>query len=328
MLRYLFGFVLITISSMIFEKYKRKQSKYNINHTYDLVSRYFMTDIPSDTKNIVWIHMDNEINSRKWLHWGSRNTTNLNQPFLNITLKSIIEQSKGHFHVCIIDDNSFEKLLPDFTIRFDSIPNHSRNCIRNIAMLKVLQKYGGIVVPLSYVAIKPLSNLFTNGLKNNDVFVCKTVHTEINAMNENDHESILFMGAKKNAFVLSEMIDQLEKLYSTDFTDEKTILNKTITILHFLAKQDKINTIDATYIGCKDRNAKNITIDMLFSDHPISFDTSLQGILLPQNEILKRSKYNWFSVLPLHDIFYVQNNIGRILTNSMAEKMNDVYMLN
>lgn len=318
MLRYIFGFVLITIFSMIYEKYKRKQDIYNINHTYDLVSKYLMTDIPSDTKDIVWIHVDNEINSRKWLHWGSRNTTNINQPFLNITLKSIVEQAKGNFHICIINDNSFEKLLPDFTINFNAIPNNSRRFIRNIAMLKVLQKYGGMCVPISYIAMKPLSILYTNGLKTNDVFVCKSLNKEINALNEYVYENIKFMGAKKNAVVLSEIINELENLYSTDFTDEKTVLNKTINILHYMKVQHKIDTIDASMIGCKDINEDNVTVETLFSDNPIHFDTSLHGILLPENEILERSKYNWFSVLPVKDIIYVQNNIGRLLTNSIT----------
>ena len=76
--------------------------------------------LPHDTfkkdgnnKPKLWIHMDYHINSRKWKNFMSRNSTDLNQPYLYLTIQSIINHNSNDFHICLIDDDAFEKILPN-----------------------------------------------------------------------------------------------------------------------------------------------------------------------------------------------------------------------
>lgn len=314
MMKYIFGFVFITVSSILYDKYKQKQEKKQIEKTYDLVSKYLIDDIPNDSQNIIWVHVDQEINSRKWLHWGSRNTTNINQPFLNLTLKSIIQQANGEFKVCIIDDNSFQKIIPGFTFDLSSIPEHARNPIRSLAMLKLLHMYGGFVVPISYLALRPLSTIFHS--QKLDMFICCTPNHTLNCMNEQVDLDISFMGAKKNAKVISDIIEDLEILYSNDFTDEKNILNKVTHILKHYARKQMLSVVDPKTIGCMDTENNIVSIDMLFSEQPIQLSNELNGILIPYKNILKRNKYNWFSVMPNEEVLLMNNNLGRYFSKT------------
>lgn len=315
MIKYVFGFVFITVSSILYDKYKQKQERLQIEKTYDLVSKYLIDDIPSDSQNIIWVHIDQEINARKWLHWGSRNTNHLNQPFLNLTLKSIIHQANGEFKVCIIDDNSFKKLIPGFTFDLSNIPEHAKKPIRILATLKLLHMYGGFVVPVSYLALKPLSNIFNS--QKADMFVCCSQKETINCMNEQVDFDLSFMGAKKNAKIISDIMEDLEILFSNDFTDEKNILNKAISVLKHYARRHLIGVINATSIGCMDNENNVVSVDMLFSEKVIPFSNDLNGILIPYKNILKRNKYNWFSVIPKEEVLLLKNNLGRYFSKSV-----------
>ena len=122
MIKYFLGFVLITMISMLYDRYTQKQEKYIQNHGYDIVSKYLLQEIPSDERDIIWIHIDESINARKWLHWGSRNTSSVNQPYIHLTLQSIIEKANGNFKVCLVNDESFPKLLPNFSVELKAVP--------------------------------------------------------------------------------------------------------------------------------------------------------------------------------------------------------------
>ena len=76
---------------------------------YNLIQDYLLNESPLYGYNRpkLWIHSKYEINARKWKDFYSRNTTDLNQPYLYLTIKSIINHCGDDFNVCLIDDESF-----------------------------------------------------------------------------------------------------------------------------------------------------------------------------------------------------------------------------
>ena len=56
-------------------------------------------------KPIIWVHIPYDINARKWESFFSRNTENLNQDYLYLTLRTIIEKNSNDFHICLINEN-------------------------------------------------------------------------------------------------------------------------------------------------------------------------------------------------------------------------------
>ena len=80
---------------------------------YSAIQKYLLTDsnLGDGKKPIIWIPINYEYNARNWLSFGSRSSFELNQPYLYLTVKSIISENEDSFHICMIDDDSFAKLL-------------------------------------------------------------------------------------------------------------------------------------------------------------------------------------------------------------------------
>ena len=80
---YLFAFSLILTASYVGNKFK--QNFVNNNDEYELIKKYLLNDSPlyGFNKPKIWIHSKYDINARKWKDFQSRNTTNLNQPYLH-----------------------------------------------------------------------------------------------------------------------------------------------------------------------------------------------------------------------------------------------------
>ena len=78
---------------------------------YDKVKKYFLnnTSLAKSKLPILWIHVPYEHNSRNWENFGSRKSEELNQPYLFLTIKSIINKCGKDFNICMLDDSAFLK---------------------------------------------------------------------------------------------------------------------------------------------------------------------------------------------------------------------------
>ena len=114
---YLFAFGIIAIAG--FMGMHSKQAFSSSNDEYALIQKYLLNESPlyGFNKPKLWIHSTYEVNSRHWKSFQSRNTTDLNQPYIYLTIQSIIQHCSDDFYICIIDNNSFNKLLPN--LKFD-----------------------------------------------------------------------------------------------------------------------------------------------------------------------------------------------------------------
>ena len=83
--------------------------KFQNKDEYDLIKQYLLNESPlyGFNRPKLWIHSKYEVNARKWKDFYSRNTTDLNQPYIHLTIKTIINHCGNDFNVCLIDDESF-----------------------------------------------------------------------------------------------------------------------------------------------------------------------------------------------------------------------------
>ena len=119
------------------------------------------------------------------------------------------------------------------------------------------------------------------------------------------------MGCQKNSEIIKELIIYLEGLISSDFTDESTFLGCINRKCYEFVYQNKIQMIDGKYIGIKDINCNSIIIDNLLQNSYIEFDNNLQGILIPDKDILKRFKYQWFARLSPEQVCDSNTQLGK-----------------
>ena len=97
--QYIYPLIITIVLSLVYNKYKSSEHDDDHMKNYNLVKKYLLNDssLAQSKKPIIWIHMVYDTNARWWPSFGSRNTDNLNQPYLYLTLKSIIDKCGDDF---------------------------------------------------------------------------------------------------------------------------------------------------------------------------------------------------------------------------------------
>ena len=321
MLQYLFYFIVITVLGILYDKYKTKQSLNENKANYDLIRKYLLNDNAlSGSKPIIWIHIDHEINSRNWLSFGSRNSTQLNQPYLYITIQSIINHSGNDFNVCLIDDNSFSKLLPGWSVDLEHLADPVKSHTRNLALTKILYHYGGMLVPSSYLALQPLKHLYDEGMNESEIFAVKCNPTSNVATYVDTFPSHMFMGCSKQNPIMKEIMLYIERLDSRDYTNEQDFLGQINRMYFKMISEGNMNSICGGKIGTLTRERKPIYIEELMGSSHIDFCEHMCGILVPQKQLLQRVKYGWFVRSSPEQIYSSNTILGKymLLSNNIG----------
>lgn len=316
---YLFLFVILALAGYLFDKLKLKEEKYKQLDDYDFVKKYLLSDDAlNGNKPIIWIHLDFEINSRNWISFGSRNSRYLNQPYKMITMQSIINKSNGDFNVCIIDDDSFGKLLSNWTIDLHKIAEPLRGYMRNLAIMNLIYKYGGMVVPSSYLALQPMINIYNKGMNNSDSFIIENTDRNITSTYVQYFPTHKFMGGLKGSNSIYELIKYIEIINSHDYTNEQLFIGKLDRKCYELIYNGRMKIIDGKHIGIKTKINKPVIIDNLLQSSYIDFIPDMHGIYIPDNEILSRVKYEWFSRLSPEQVYNADTILSKymLLSNS------------
>ena len=305
---YLLAITLVLIASYVRNNFKN----YYIDDSqqeYDMIKLYLLNDSPlyGQNKPKIWIHSKYETNARKWRDFHSRNTNDLNQPYINLTIQSIVDHCSQDFHICLIDDQTFSKLIPGWNIDLSNIPYPIRSFVREIAMLNLLDVYGGIVVPDSFVCTKSLLPLYNNYIINDIPFVFESIN-RTNSLNSQKKSlfvpSTYFMGSSKNNPTIQLIIDKFKSInYSGHIHNEMYFTGEHNLFIKYLVDSDKIKLLDGKLIGIKTNNNKTILVEDLLEEKYLDIYTQSYGVYIPKEEILARNKYEWFAVISKKELF-------------------------
>jgi hypothetical protein len=95
-------FFILIVLGFLYRRFEDKRNRENNNENYEAIQQYLLDDITlgKSKKPILWIHVPYEYNSRKWLTFGSRSSFELNQPYLHLTVQSIISHCEKSFTIC------------------------------------------------------------------------------------------------------------------------------------------------------------------------------------------------------------------------------------
>lgn len=302
-------FLVLMLISKLYNNFKEKYLEdENANH-YKIVNKYLLNSnsLAKNDKPYLWIHNSFEINSNNWSSFGSRNTKCMNQPYKYITIKSVIDKCGDDFNICIIDDNIFRKIIPNWNIDINLIPEPLKSNIRKLALSQVLYIYGGLLVPNSFVCYRSLIDLYENAISDNKIIV-----NNFNFLNKDNKSNIKFLGCKKDCSAMKDYILYLEKLNSSDFTSENVFLEYDRKWFNY-NKNKNINIIPNQYIGICDVDNNKVTIEKLLGNTYFELVDDVYGLYIPDEEILKRTKYQWFSRLSVEQVFLSDTMIGKYI---------------
>ena len=106
--RYGLLFVVVIAVTYVANKYKIRSSKSEEENEYDLIRTYLLNESPlyGYNKPKLWVHTKYEFNARQWKSFGSRTSTDLNQPYIHLTVKSLINFCGDDFNIWMIIENS------------------------------------------------------------------------------------------------------------------------------------------------------------------------------------------------------------------------------
>ncbi len=298
MIRHISAFVILTVLGILYEKYKLKFVPDAELKKYDLIKKYLLTGQEGiGGKPILWIHTKHEVNARNWSSFYSRNSTKLNQPYILSCLETIVKMCGNSFNVCLIDDSSFTKLLPNWNIDIRKVADPIRSHVRVLALSKLLYTFGGMQIPDSTIVLKDLKSLYDNNLIGKSAFVGETLSRNQTATYTRLFPNTQIIGCKINSPAMKSYIDYLELINSRDYTNEIDFLGEMERYLYKMTTEGRMNKINGCIFGTTDNNNKDVNIERLLGSTFIDFSPRLQAIYLPADEILKRTKYGWVARL-------------------------------
>ena len=281
---------------------------------YNLVKKYLLNDksLTDTRKPFMWVFIDYEVNARNWSSWGSRNSTNLNQPYMYLTIRSIVEQCGKSFNVVLVDDAAFQRLLPNWTIKVQNLPFPLKQHLRDLAMAKVLYKYGGMTVPASFICLKDLKPAYSELLKG----AGKTMFAG-EFVSRNDSVAFFpdskLMGCTKESPVMQQYIAYLEPLVSSDYTNEYEFLGQNDRWLYKQIIAKKMSMLCGTLIGTKTMNGAPVVIETLLGEEDVDFAKGAYGVYVPEDQILNRLAFQWFARLSPRQVLTSNTVVGKYL---------------
>ena len=282
-INYIILFSILIVLGILYKKFEDKRLKEEDEYSYQAIQKYLLDDetLAKSKKPILWIHIPYEYNSRKWQSFGSRSSHELNQPYLYLTVRSIINHCDNDFTICIIDDNSFKKLMPEWNVNMDIVSDPILSNVRKLGLMRLLYKYGGVMCPLSFLCIKNLYGLYVKGTRGNKMFVCETTDRNITSTTFDFYPNLCFCGAPKECPVVQKLIDFISRTTSSDYTAESVFLGEFNRWINTRIQKGQINMIDGTEIGTKTAHGKSIILDDLMSNHYLDIYPNASGILIP-----------------------------------------------
>lgn len=299
--------IVIIALFILINQYKKINSNF-IDSTIDF-STFFFDGLEKmkNSKRKIWMHIPNNYNSRIWESFGSRSSTYLNMNYQILCIKSVIDCCNKNYEIILFNDNDINKLLPkEKPIEFEKISGELLDIYRNVSFLKILYLYGGVFLPPCFFMKKNINTIDRDNL----FYVSEIVNQGINVSMNTCIHSIEIMGSNKKNPILSDYIDKYVNKCLKDFTQNN------ISFSSNLLKEYDIPFIDGKVLGTKDKENKPIYLEDLMENKNIILDKSNIGLYIPNNELKKRTNYNWFINLSIREILETNIFISKYIVEN------------
>ena len=315
-------FFILIVLGVLYKRFEDKMSREESSDIHESIQKYLLDDdtLGKSKKPILWIHVPYEYNSRNWLSFGSRSSFDLNQPYLYLTVRSIIKNCDKSFTICIIDDTSFKRLIPGWNINMTSISDPILSNMRMLGMMKLLYIYGGIHCPISFLCLKDLNELYVKGTRGEKMFVCETIDRNVTSTDVDFYPNLNFCGAPKECETVRELCNFIQRTASHDYTADTKFLGEFDKWSKERIHSGKINMIEGVEIGTKTVDEKQIIVDDLMSNNYLDLYQGTYGILIPSEEILSRNKFEWFARMSPKQVMESDTIIGNYILLSQTEE--------
>lgn len=327
---YLTLICLFLVSSYIGSQYG---DAFKPNDEYALIKDYLLNDSPlyGFNRPKIWIHTKYEYNARRWKSFQSRSSYDLNQPYIHLTIKTIIDHCGDDFHICLIDDNTFSKLIPSWAdMNLATVAEPMKSQLRQVGLAELVYYYGGMVLPNSFVCSRSLKPFYESAIVEAKPFVCESINRNENLLKNPQRMTFLpdtyIMGAPKNHETIKELVEYLKKRNKTPhFSSDRDFLGDTSQWCMNAIRDQKMTLVGGEYVGIKNTKGRPILLENLMEEEYLDLHKDCVGIYIPENELLSRKKYQWFAVMSTDDLMNTNMAITKYIKIALVDGSNDMY---
>jgi len=299
-------FIIVILVGFMYRRFMDKMEKDQEIRDLYIINKELLD---KSKKPILWICVPRVKNARNWSSFYSRSNDNLNIPYMYLTIKSIISQCSKSFQICIIDDASFENLLPNWTPELDKIGDPLREKVRYLGMMQLLHHYGGLFVPPSFLCVRDLNKL-CDFSSHHEPCVVQNVNYYGNDRLAPDP---YFISAHKDCPVIEEYIDYLARMTSNDYTAESIFLNDISKWCALRCVSGKMRLVSGEMVGVVNKHGDAIVTEVFFEQRPLHLKSDIYGILIPHEQIIKRPALDWLTYLSKEEIKTWDTELGAYL---------------
>jgi len=112
---------------------------------------------------------------------------------------------------------------------------------------------------------------------------------------------------------------------SNHFSNEAKFTGQTSQLLQTKINGNKATLIDGRLVGIKTVKGKRILLDDLMSEDFLDLDPSTYGIIVPADEVLSRSKYQWLAYLSVNELMKTKMMLTKYLKASIVDNTNEYF---
>ena len=311
-------FIVFMGLSTLYKRLKLDSDTKTNGYYHSMIEKYLLNkdNLGSVTKPILWVYLQNntpilpEVNSRFWINFGSRLTSNFNQPYQKLTIQSIIDKCGKDFNVCLIDNSAFKYLLPNWNVNLDKVALPIRNHLQLIALTALLNAYGGIVVPSSFICFKSLKDIYNKALESGKLIVGQFQNLTCNEkLNRDVIASPLLMASTPNNSTIQNFNNYLSELNSKDLTNEQDFLGK---VNLWLETNDTLSICGRT-IGTLKKDGSLIHVQELLGSTYFELADFAYGLYIPWDQLINRVSLGWFVRLSPEEVLESNTMIAKYL---------------
>ena len=307
-------FLILIIAGMLYDKYQQKHNRQVDIDTEQLIRKFLLNkDSDLGGKPLLWIHNTYTVNARNWPSFYSRDTSELNQPYIPLCIKTIIRHNSDSFNISIIDDSAFEKLIPGWNIDMNSLGDPVKAHIRTLGLMKLLYYYGGMLCPNSFVALRDLRPLYNSRVAETGCFAAELPNKSVTYIRANVVLSASLIGCEQQSKTMKSLVGYLERLNSTDYTSDVEFLGLVGRELTVLRNEGLLGVVPGGQIGVLNSDCRLVPIEELLGNQYIELVDKVYGVMLPARDILLRTKYNWFARMSAAQVLESDTMAGKYI---------------
>jgi hypothetical protein len=154
------------------------------------------------------------------------------------------------------------------------------------------------------------------------MFLCESVDRNITSTTNFFYPNLYFSGANKENKMVKDLSDFMQRIISTDYTSQSVFLGDFNRWCENRIHKKQINIISGLDIGVKTVEEEQILLEDLMSQQYLNIYSQAYGILIPGDELMNRTKYEWFIRLSQKQVLESNTIIGNylLITNAPDSK--------